>query len=346
MVEDSSEGAAKVKVNKKQLSKAIKALTEVVAKRSANANPLFGSNTETIQVQITLSRIPEKAHTRMSKPVLIPIPHPLYNDSSDVCLIVKDPQKRYKELLSEHPVSGVGSVKVIGVTKLKKNYRTLDAKRTLADAYDLFLCDKRVIEMMPTVLGTVFYQKKNKAPIPVKLDPKDPPKRILEAVRATTLRVPGSNTLGVRIGRCGMELEDLLANAVEVIKAVTRHFSPQNPLQSISVQATDTMALPVWRREQPADPVNLKVRAAGASSSEASDTGSSFAPSDTEKSASVAASDTEKSASVASEASDDDSDEEDDKPATREELPLVRGLQKKRKPDAPPAAPQAKRPKA
>merc|ERR1719409_709320 len=190
----------KVKVKKSQLEKAIRALVQLVAKRTANANPLFGANSESMNLIFTLSEIPDK---RRMKPMLIKLPHPLYDDKSEVCFLAKDPQKQYKELLlQKHPVPGI--TKFIGLDKLKRNYKTSEAKRALADAFDLFLCDSRIIEMMPRLLGAVFYEKKLKRPIPVRLKLNDPVENLQNAISGTTLRVPSGPCLGVRFGRCSM----------------------------------------------------------------------------------------------------------------------------------------------
>eukprot|EP00446_Apocalathium_sp_SHHI-4_P050798 CAMPEP_0177373684 /NCGR_PEP_ID=MMETSP0368-20130122/43740_1 /TAXON_ID=447022 ORGANISM="Scrippsiella hangoei-like, Strain SHHI-4" /NCGR_SAMPLE_ID=MMETSP0368 /ASSEMBLY_ACC=CAM_ASM_000363 /LENGTH=414 /DNA_ID=CAMNT_0018837199 /DNA_START=74 /DNA_END=1318 /DNA_ORIENTATION=+ len=261
-----------LKVKKEVIAKAVRALHQVVAKRTANANPLFEGATETMTLLFTLSTIPDK---RKMRPVMIPLPNPMYNDKSEVCFLCKDPQKKYKELLlQKHPVPGV--TKVIGIDKLRRNYKTIEAKRALADAFDLFLCDHNVAEMMPKLLGTIFYQKKHKVPVPVRLLA-DPTQNLERAIRGTPMRIPSGPCMGVKIGRCSMSEEELVANAISVIKGVITNVR-DNPIQSISVQATDAPALPIWRRlAPPGGAVNLKKEFSDASSSAASDTGHSGA---------------------------------------------------------------------
>merc|ERR1719375_262437 len=135
-------------------------------------------------------------------------------------------------------------------------------------------------------------------------------------------------------------MEELAANAKAVIAAVTGYFAKEkNPVLTINAQATDSMALPVWRRPDAADPINLRKHGMSAGeSSAASDTGSSYAHSETEPSLSGMSAMSEASeasgaeTSGASEASDSD-DDADEKPAApkKENLPLVNGLKKKRK---------------
>jgi len=346
----------KVKVKKSQLEKAIRALAAVNAKKTANANPLFGANAETMTLIFTLNRVPDK---KKVKPMLIELPHPMFDDKSEVCFLAKDPQKQYKELLMQkHPVPGI--TKVIGIQKLIKNYKTAESKRALADAFDLFLCDSRVVAMMPKLLGSIFYEKKLKLPIPVRMKLEDPAPALQRAMNSTTLRIPSGPCMGIKIGRCSMDEETLVKNAAAVISFVVKHMA-DNPVQTISVQATDCPALPVWRRAPAGDAFSMKKWASDAGSSSASDTGVSGA-SDTE-SVSVRGSELPSDAgetwSTASDGEtigeslselettgselDAEAGDVDDRPAANVELPLMKGLKKKGKlgAGAKRAAPQA-----
>jgi len=276
-VEDVEEG--KISVKKSQLAKAIKALTQWIAKKSANTNPLFGSTTETMTVIFSLSTIPEK---RLYKSVLVPLPYPLYDDTSEICFICKDPQKPVKELLlQKHSIPGLS--KVIGIGKIRRNYKTVEEKKALADSFDLFVADRTVATQLRSTLGNIFFQQKLKHPIVVKLGEKDPTKHILMAIRGTPLRLPEGVNAGAKFGRCSMPEEQLVANAAAVIKNITKYLTGlKNPVQSISVQATDSPALPVWTRPRPpGELLNLARYRSDASSSSASLTGISGA-SDTE----------------------------------------------------------------
>lgn len=57
---------------------------------------------------------------------------------------------------------------MIGLTKLRKNYKTFETKRKLVSSYDLFLTDDRIVTFMPALLGKAFYEKKRN-PIPISL---------------------------------------------------------------------------------------------------------------------------------------------------------------------------------
>lgn len=333
--DDGEKESTGVRVKRAQLEKVVRAALQLVAKRTANANPLFTETSEMVTLQFTLSRIPDK---RVVKPVLIPLPHPLFDEKSEVCFFSKDPQKKFKELLlQEHKVPGIA--KVIGLQKLRKNYQRFDAKRALADAFDLFLCDSVIVENMPLLLGKTFYRDKNKAPIPVKINPKDPKPAIEKVLGSTTLRIPTGPCVGVRIGRTNMTEEQLVKNAAVVIKQIARHFGAKNPLQTVNLQAIATPALPVWRRPHtPGDPLNMKKYASEAGSSVGSDTGVSetgasatLTETDMTSETGGALSELDTWSDAVGDGSDADVGDSGNTPTEKVELPLMDGLKKKRK---------------
>ena len=99
----------------------------------------------------------EQPRKERTKAYPIRIPHSLHAES-EICILVKDPQKKLKERLESEPVDGV--VKIIGLRKLRDNYKTFEAKRNLCDSYDLFMADRRILPMLPKLLGNSFFQKK------------------------------------------------------------------------------------------------------------------------------------------------------------------------------------------
>jgi len=269
----------KLKIKKDGLAKAVRALLQVVKKRGDSTNQLFESSGETMTVLFTLGKVPVKKKMR---PHLIELPHPMFDETSEVCFFSKSPQKPWKDMLIRN--RSIGLSKVIGMDKLKKNYGTLEAKKALCEAFDLFLCDASVADVLPQSLGRIFYKERHKIPIPVNIKlGGNPDEQIKKVIRGTCVRVPAGPCLGVKIGRCGMSEEQLAKNANTVIKGVAKllHEKHENYIQSISVQATNAPALPVWRRPvTPGGPIDLKKHRSAtgdATSSAASETGSSFA---------------------------------------------------------------------
>ncbi len=111
--------------------------------------------------------------------------------------------------------------KVISVDKLKKEFKQFQDKRELARSYDLFLCDRSIIEIMPRELGKTFYKHTNKKPWPVVIEKKDPVGGIKEALNCTTMNIPNGPDMAIKIGRCNMKAEELAENCNAVLMFVS-----------------------------------------------------------------------------------------------------------------------------
>lgn len=93
---------------------------------------------------------------------MVEIPNPILKNL-EVCVIVKDDASdRIKKIfepkrkLTKNKVKNLNVPeikKVISLTKLKTEFKQYAQLRELCDSYDLFLCDDRIIETMPQVLG-------------------------------------------------------------------------------------------------------------------------------------------------------------------------------------------------
>jgi ribosome biogenesis protein UTP30 len=81
---------------------------------------------------------------------------------------------------------------VIGLTKLRKNYKSYEDRRKLLRSYDLFVADEKVVTFLPALLGKVFYEKK-KQPVPV---------RIRGSVAGPVQKVLGSTFAYLNSGVC------------------------------------------------------------------------------------------------------------------------------------------------
>ena len=77
---------------------------------------------------------------------------------SSVCLITKDPQREYKDLLESHGIRFIS--RVVGIEKLKGKFKPFEARRMLLKENDLFLADERVVPLLPGLLGKKFFEAK------------------------------------------------------------------------------------------------------------------------------------------------------------------------------------------
>ena len=88
-----------------------------------------------------------------------PIIHPLVDPrTTPICLITKDPQRQYKDLLESNEIKFIS--RVVGVEKLKGKFKPFEARRALLKENGLFLADERVIPLLPKLLGTKWFEAK------------------------------------------------------------------------------------------------------------------------------------------------------------------------------------------
>lgn len=193
-----------------------------------------------VSLAFTLKKIPEKARV---KPWRVPLQHSLYADRP-ICLITKDPQKDFKDKLAEEPIDGVE--KVIGLTKLRRNYKQFKDRRQLLATYDLFLADDRVLPMLPAMLGVKFFEKK-KQPLPVCLKGKSFKAEVERARDGTSFFLPAGATCMVKVGRSSFSSEQLVENIMTAIEAIVERIPRKwKNIQAVYLRSHDSPALPIF----------------------------------------------------------------------------------------------------
>ena len=96
---------------------------------------------------------------RLSVKLSSPLAHPIVDPrTSPICLITKDPQREYKDLLAAQNIKFIN--RVVGVTKLKGKFKPFEARRMLLKENGLFLADERVVPLLPGLLGKIFFKAK------------------------------------------------------------------------------------------------------------------------------------------------------------------------------------------
>ncbi len=73
-----------------------------------------------------------------------PLTHALFDAASaEILLFSKDPEEEFETLVRANGIPK--NVTVMGVSRLKKEYKQYEAKRQLCGSYDLFLSDDRCV---------------------------------------------------------------------------------------------------------------------------------------------------------------------------------------------------------
>jgi hypothetical protein len=154
--------------------------------------------------------------------------------------------KAAKERLAQADACGV--TKVIGVSKLKSNYKPFEAKRRLCASFDLFLSDDRILPLLPPLLGKQFFKKK-KQPIPVSLGgPRsDWAAEVKRATASTSLVLGGGACSAVRCARSTQKAGEVAANVMAAAAGVV-HYVPRGwaNVRSMYLKTSASVALPLY----------------------------------------------------------------------------------------------------
>lgn len=206
------------------------------------------SGDDYIYLNLTLKKIPSNPRTN---PYRIALPHPILDSSSQLCLIIDDrpksttpPSDEIKKLIKSQniPIS-----KVVKVSKLKTNYKPFEAKRKLCDSYDLFLVDKRVVHLLPKLIGKQFFKKK-KLPLGVDLGKKNLKLKVEMALGSALMYVRSGTCCVMKVGKVEMEKNEIVDNVFDAIKgAVDRVSKKWDGVRSLHLKFSDSVALPIYQ---------------------------------------------------------------------------------------------------
>ncbi|CAE6390844.1 unnamed protein product [Rhizoctonia solani] len=231
-------------VSTKQAKLAIDALLKYNEKHQAQKeeSELLGAREEVVWLNVAVKKVyPEKK----LKPFSIPLTRPIIDPrTSPICLITKDPQREYKDLLTAQNVKFVS--RVVGVTKLKGKFKPFEARRQLMKDHGIFLVDERVVPMMPKLLGKIFFKAK-KQPIPVNLQKKDVKSELERAVSSTYMHQNQGTCTSIKIAPTTFTSSQVLQNLTTALPEIVKHIEGGwDNLQSLHIKTSGSMSLPIW----------------------------------------------------------------------------------------------------
>ncbi|RWR74732.1 Ribosomal protein L1 [Cinnamomum micranthum f. kanehirae] len=236
------------KLNPETVAKAANALLKWVKSKAKNQKAQLLDHDELIYLVLTLKKIPPKARTN---PYKIPLPHPIFQSPSlEICLIFDDrpnssltSDAAKKKIKSESiPVS-----KVLKLSKLRSDYRPFEAKRKLCGSYDLFFADKRVIPLLPKLLGKQFYKKK-RLPIPIDLSHKNWKEQIENACSSSLLYLRTGTCCIMKVGLVSQERDEIVENVVAAVNGAVEIVPKKwGNVRSLHLKALESVALPIYQ---------------------------------------------------------------------------------------------------
>lgn len=216
-----------------------------------------------IDLQFNIKRIPKIKH----KNIPVELPTSIHYDLREVCIFVKDLNKKnreydatvqhYEDLFRKHKIDSIN--KIVPIKALRTDYSLPSSKVQLAKAYDLYLGDSSVMGLLPGILGKIFYAKKKTVPVKVDLDAKDLKTVVEKAVNNTrcTLQGTGSSCL-VTVAHDKMEKEQIVGN----VEAACKQLMEQVPggksnIRNMYIKSTDTASVPIYLDTESANKVKL-----------------------------------------------------------------------------------------
>ncbi|KAI3869592.1 hypothetical protein MKW92_053406 [Papaver armeniacum] len=237
------------RVTPETIERAVVALKKWNKTRSKDEKPQLIEQDEFLYLVLTLKKIPSNGRTN---PYKIPLSHSLHpSDSSEEhCLIIDDRSKTTltseaakKKIKDEDiPIS-----KVLKLSKLKTDYRAFEAKRKLCDSYDFFFADKRVIPLLPKLLGKQFYKKK-KIPVPVDLTHQNWKEQIKNSCSSALFYLRSGTCSVIKIARVSMENDEIIENVAAAIDGVVE-IVPKKwaNVRSFHLKMSESLALPIYQ---------------------------------------------------------------------------------------------------
>ncbi|KAI5841873.1 ribosomal protein L1p/L10e family-domain-containing protein [Morchella snyderi] len=249
-------------LNKEQVLKASNALIKFIGSKedkSAKKNLLKDDEDSNERAQaIWLNFTTKKFSTdvRKLKPIQVPLPHPIHDLTTiTVCLIVKDPQRTFKDLIVAAGLSSTVT-RVIGIGKLRAKFKSFESLRLLRDSHDLFLADDNIVRMLPPILGKTFFQHTNKVPIAIETPPNNAEKlkkKIVKALSSTMIHLTPSPNTSVRVALSTFTGEQVAENVQAVVNAALENKKLPGGwrgARSIHIKSPNSAALPIWMTPQ------------------------------------------------------------------------------------------------
>ncbi|EKM79166.1 hypothetical protein AGABI1DRAFT_120606 [Agaricus bisporus var. burnettii JB137-S8] len=232
------------RVSTSQIQKAVDALHAYESKKQEEREEtdLLSGKEPIIWLNVAVKQVAPK---NVIKPHKIPIAHPIVDPrTTSICLITKDPQREYKDLLEEHNIKFIS--RVVGIAKLKGKYKAFEARRLLLKENGLFLADERVIPLLPKLLGAKWFEAK-KQPIPVCMTRKDLKGELERAISSTYMHLNNGTCTSIKIGTLSHKPSQVVSNIAKAIPAIAARIPAQwDNIQSLFIKTNTSVSLPIW----------------------------------------------------------------------------------------------------
>ena len=191
--------------------------------------------------------------TRKLKLKPIPLPHQIRPAATTICLIVKDPQRHFKDLVAAAGLQATVT-KVVSIGKIRKKFKAFETRRQLRDSHDMFLADDRVASMLPTALGSAFFRgSTSKIPSLVSLSgtgcsAEHLKKQIHKALRNTHVRLSPAASTSIHVALSTFAPEQVAENVDKAVTALAERTIPGGfkNIKSVHIKGSSSASLPIY----------------------------------------------------------------------------------------------------
>jgi len=228
-------------------TKALKKWKEKKAEENEKSEvpTLLEDEREIVNLMVSVKELEKpvaKGHRSNNRATRISLKHSIYaGENQEICLFVKDPEIKWNEKLLEKKEIG-NLTEVMGITRLRNEYRGHHQKRQLCKEYDLFLADERIIPLLPTLLGKHFFQKK-KHPFKINLQKDYVPERICKLRDSTFLHTSNGPLRQVKTGWTDFTSQQIVENVECILNCLPTTF---DNIVNIGLKTNDSPTFPIY----------------------------------------------------------------------------------------------------
>lgn len=234
------------------IEKAVSALSKwnKDKQQESDKKDLFEEEDDDIPLYLSVTSNKYFTDTSVLKPRMLSLSHPIYNlEDSRVCLFVKDDlfdadAKDKLESLKESSLKNLAEI--VTVKELKTVYKSYESRRRLLSQYDIFLTDSSIANMIPKLLGKVFFDSP-KFPLTVNITDK----KVLsfeklirnfeKALHSVGFMLPMGINASFKLGMLGQDIEHLKENIHTIAKYLEK-FS----IRLIQIKLKSSPSLPIY----------------------------------------------------------------------------------------------------
>ncbi|RLV96484.1 Proteasome-interacting protein CIC1 [Spathaspora sp. JA1] len=232
------------KVTTKAISELVKFTTREQEK-STKKDSLFEEDPSKLYLTINTKKY--LSSKPQFKPKVITLPHSIHPTDIRICLIIRDELVKTNEQLESLETELTKVDQILPGTVLKKDYKNFEKRRELFNQYDLFLFDDALMNLMPSLLGKIFY-KSNKIPVPVRVVSGDKElslvtlkNQVNKVLTSTWYLPPMGNIVSINIGNLNEEVEKLIDNVNKVVESFD-----VKTIKSFMIKTDVSPALPLY----------------------------------------------------------------------------------------------------